>query len=236
MQKTKKNWALRIMVLALAFTLLSTCLLSNTLAKYITTANGSDTARVAKWGIEITSNLVIFDTEFATDNEDYDETITLSVLSGNSDNVFAPGTTKTINLASITGTPEVAFEVKFSVDPASGYTSTGTLSSNGLWTVDNGNEEYEPIKWTLSQNGTAVSGAEDVTFAELVTALEGFSAHYAPGVDASTLLSDIEIKWDWVFSVDDATDEKDTDLGNQAAAGIINSVLLDLEIQVVQID
>ena len=59
MQKTKKNWTLRVAGLALAFTLVSTSLLGGTLAKYVSTVNGSDEARVAKWidGTSLTINL-----------------------------------------------------------------------------------------------------------------------------------------------------------------------------------
>ena len=45
----KKNHAARLGALALALTLVSTCLMGGTLAKYTTTVTGTATATVAKW-------------------------------------------------------------------------------------------------------------------------------------------------------------------------------------------
>jgi hypothetical protein len=110
MSKTKKNWVLRVAMLALALTLISTCLLSGTLAKYVSTGTGKDSARVAKWGVEITSNKALFDTEYNADDSAYGAA-NLSVQSSNGDNLVAPGTEGTAAAFSITGKPEVACNV-----------------------------------------------------------------------------------------------------------------------------
>jgi len=49
MNKQKKNKVLRVASLALVLTLITTCLLANTLAKYTKTLSGYDSARVAKF-------------------------------------------------------------------------------------------------------------------------------------------------------------------------------------------
>lgn len=48
----KKNHAARLGALALALTLVSTCLMGGTLAKYTTTVTGTATATVAKWSFK----------------------------------------------------------------------------------------------------------------------------------------------------------------------------------------
>ena len=62
----KKNRMVRIASVLLVAVLLSTCAISGTFAKYTTTANGSDTARVAKWDVKfndspIANNTFTFD-------------------------------------------------------------------------------------------------------------------------------------------------------------------------------
>ena len=49
----KKNTMMRVASALLVAVLLSTCAISGTFAKYVTTASGSDTARVAKWDVQI---------------------------------------------------------------------------------------------------------------------------------------------------------------------------------------
>ena len=50
----KKNKMMRIASVLLVAVLISTCAISGTFAKYVTRAEGTDTARVAKWGILLT--------------------------------------------------------------------------------------------------------------------------------------------------------------------------------------
>ena len=48
-----KNYLMRIASILFIVTLISTCCVSGTFAKYVTSASASDTARVAKWGVSI---------------------------------------------------------------------------------------------------------------------------------------------------------------------------------------
>ena len=51
----KKNKLMRAASILLVATLISTCAISGTFAKYVTTGSATNTARVAKWGVELSS-------------------------------------------------------------------------------------------------------------------------------------------------------------------------------------
>lgn len=56
----KKNKAMRLASALMVLTLLTTCVISSTFAKYTTSANGEDSARVAKWGFEADDDSIVF--------------------------------------------------------------------------------------------------------------------------------------------------------------------------------
>lgn len=99
----KKNRMMRLASILLVCVLLTTSVISGTFAKYISTAEASDTARVAKWGVELT---VDGEDVFATE---YDGTVKSSVTA---EDVVAPGTKNDTGVTfSVKGTPEVAFKL-----------------------------------------------------------------------------------------------------------------------------
>ena len=49
----KKNIAMRVAAFLFILTMISTCAFATTFAKYITSENSTDTARVAKWGVTV---------------------------------------------------------------------------------------------------------------------------------------------------------------------------------------
>ena len=109
----KKNVMLKIASVLMVAVLLTTCAISSTFAKYVTISKGSDSARIAKFGI--TSETIVdgFDTTYVTDDENVVATIANSVASSDTDNLLAPGTTKTVAVdVKVTGTAEVAVNVK----------------------------------------------------------------------------------------------------------------------------
>lgn len=55
MTMTKKSYAARLGVLVVALTLVSTCLLGGTMAKYVTDVTGTGSATVAKWSFKATN-------------------------------------------------------------------------------------------------------------------------------------------------------------------------------------
>ena len=130
----KKNRTMRVMFVLLALTLLTTCAVSGTFAKYVTSAGAEDSARVAKWGVLVSIEGNAFGTEYAAEDEAYKKAGgELSVQASNKEQVVAPGTNSELldnNLvATITGTPEVAVRytlkgegIKDVVLPAGTYT------------------------------------------------------------------------------------------------------------------
>lgn len=164
----KKNKMMRLASFLLVAVLLTTSVISGTYAKYVTTASGNDTARVANWGVEITADEDIFLSEYAPhDDEDgfgYGEEFSVAAASEDEDDhVVAPGTNGAFTF-SITGAPEVAVNVavsfsgnpdttdddlqmiKVAKDTVIGKNSDGTdLKASG---------DYYPIKWTLKRSNT----------------------------------------------------------------------------------
>ena len=96
----KKNTMMRIASVLMVAVLLSTCAISSTFAKYVSSASAGDTARIAKWGVEVTATGNAFKVEYQkqTDNNSY------SVVSKDKDstdetaikNILAPGTSGNI--------------------------------------------------------------------------------------------------------------------------------------------
>lgn len=108
----KKNVMMRVAAILLVCVLASTCGISGTFAKYVTSAEATDTARVAKWGIELTvTGNGVFAKEYDTDAE------RKTVVSAGEYKVVAPGTKSSENgiAFSVSGTPEVAFKLTASL-------------------------------------------------------------------------------------------------------------------------
>lgn len=226
--KQKQNWILKFAAIALMITLISTCLLGSTLAKYVTSGTGNDSARVAKWGVVVTASQegAAFKTEYTPD--DSNTAVSLAVESSTTERVIAPGTDGKFEF-SIKGEPEVAVQVNVEM--------IGTATG---WVLEDGNT-YEPIKWTLTKfDGVSTDTlVSDGSYAELFTAINELSDNYEPGTDLSAKYGEYTITWDWTFSTDNVNDIKDTYLGNVAAgfgSGTVPTIDFNLDITVTQID
>lgn len=212
----KKNKMMRIASVLLMLCLLTTTVISGTFAKYVTSATRPDTARVAKFGVEVAFEGETFDKEYDTDNETIKASIAKSVKADSA--VVAPGTTSTMAKITITGTPEVAVNVKY--EPQ--LTLTGWEDADGAY--------YCPIEITIGTktfkgNDYANAGA----FADAVIAeIEGASANYEAGtaLDGTAITA----SWSWAFEGND--DVKDTFLGNKETAPTIE---INLVVTVTQI-
>ena len=224
MKKTRKNRILRLMWIVLLFTLISTCMMTGTLAKYVTEGSGYDTARVAAWGVEINAGLPVgglFSDTYDADDATY--TLTQESVISAGGNVVAPGTEGVMSGFAITGTPEVACRITVDVN-----TTTSVLSG---WLDASGTAAYEPIEWTLVNGSTPiVSGG---TFAQLVSALNAISFDVPPNVNLAGAGIDYAISWEWPFSTSATNDDNDTNLGNLATPP---TVTLDFDIIVTQIN
>lgn len=225
----EKNRMMRLASALLILTLLTTCMISGTFAKYTTQATGGDTARVAKWGVTVGAHTDLFATSYTNTN---DNSGTVTVKSDGTDKLVAPGTTGTGLGVTSEGTPEVSYEMKIKLDdtaemPSLKYTPTGGTEAS-----------YEPVKFSVLNGTTPLK--ENLTLAELQTLFDGTKAIYkydvADGkyyvyvdkdgdgtIDStpSDTCPNIKIKWEWAYEdADDNTlyDELDTILGDTAAA------------------
>lgn len=225
----EKNRMMRLASALLILTLLTTCMISGTFAKYTTQATGEDTARVAKWGVTVSTHTDLFAISYTNTN---DNSGTVTVKSEGTDKLVAPGTTGTGLGVTIGGTPEVSYEMKIKLDntakmPSLKYTPTGGTEAS-----------YEPVKFSVLNDTTLIK--RDMTLADLITLFDGTKAIYkynvADGkyyvdsdgdgtIDTATSLNacpNIQIKWEWAFEsgADDNAkafgDKLDTILGELA--------------------
>lgn len=221
----KKNWTMRVAVLMVALTLITACFVSGTFAKYVTSGNSTDTARVAKFGVTVTGETGMF---FET-YEAHDSSFTLAdntVVS--TDQVVAPGTSGELTKIGLDGTPEVAVRVNYAV----------TSLELANW-VDGDGEYYCPLiikVGTQEFNGASFTSADDFE-AAVEAAIEATTVDYEAGTDLSDQDDDgIAISWSWPFTTGDANDVKDTYLGDQAALDNAATITLGVTCTVTQID
>lgn len=220
----KKNIMMRVASALFVSVLLSTCAISNTFAKYVSTGSSENSARVAKWGVTVTGTPGMFATKYATDDTSF-TLATDTVLS--TEDVVAPGTGGTMTNFTITGTPEVAVRVNFE----------GKLELGDKW-KDNNGSYYCPIEITVGD--TTFKGTSYASVEEFENAVNGeiatFSKDYAANTDLSTIGADApSISWKWAFEGNDNV--KDTYLGDQATTeGNAATISLNVTATVTQID
>ena len=221
----KKTKFMRAALLLLVLTLITSCFVGGTFAKYTTSTTGNDSARVAYWGFDqdASTSIDLFDGE-------YNNVTTSGKVDGFS-NVIAPGNEKTSTFAfgytnyktdKITA-PEVAYT--FTVNP----TITGDYDELDANTS---------FKWTLKKPSDATA-AEYNTVAELIAAIKALSGDdsgtktYDPGKIPEAFTSADEtytIGWKWAFGGNDA---KDTALGNSQT---LENVTFSITITATQVD
>lgn len=203
----KKNKLFIIGLVTVFVALLSLTLVSSTFAKYVTTDTGTDTARVAKWGVNITAaGNNAFSKVYSTDDTSVTG-IASSVISSTEDKVIAPGTKGTFATVTVTGKPEVAVKIERKAEV--------TLSN---WNI-NTDEFYCPIVITVKLGGNSTEftqGVDTNTAATLEAAIEAAinkTSNVGPNTDLSGEINSLEISWEWKFG-NGTTDAKDTALGN----------------------
>lgn len=256
----KKNVIMRAACVVLVLTLLSTCMISGTFAKYVTTGPAAtDSARVAEWGVTIEATGVMFGDSYqdkASGNaatayvvDEAVDTITVQAKADNT-NIVAPGTKGSLAALNVQGTPEVDTQVTYVADLA--------LEK---WTVDVTNDGvdnavyYCPLVITIDDGEDATpaevfNGATYASATEFEEAVEAAivakAARYHTNQDLSAVNNDVQVSWEWPFEVganeDEiaANDAKDTALGNAAATPDDNSgaatVALTITATITQID
>lgn len=232
MSKKKFNFV-RAGAITMVLALGTSCFMSGTLAKYVTSASGSDSARVAKFGVAVTANGTAFaETYEADDVINVTANSEFSVISA--EKVIAPGTEGDMASMTLTGTPEVAVRVTYAAEEfdLSGWTTNGT-------------DYYCPLVITVGD--TDLNGADyasEAAFeAAVKNAVAGYSKDYAAGTDLATVGADsLAISWAWPFSTGADNDLKDTALGDRAAADTTanaentGKITLEVTTTVTQID
>lgn len=221
MKKIKFSKVTAFILLAVIVT---SCFAGGTFAKYVTEGEGSDTARVAKWGVtvDVTGNgfaqtYVKDDGQKLPDNDTYsvrstgseEITFTWSLAGGGSSstiedvaNLVAPGTSGEFGGISISGTPEVAVKVE----------TTANVVFSGDWEVyeDRGSYYfYCPLKFTIGDktiNGLDYSGSNGTTkggkdgFIRDIADAINSSDNYKRGTPLGSLGSNTTTySWSWPF-------------------------------------
>ena len=212
----KKTKFMRAALLLLVLTLITSCFVGGTFAKYTTSASGNDSARVAKFGVIVSANSATF-------KDKYDNDTSATVIGENEAKVVAPGTSGGMPAMTLSGKPEVAVKVTYE----------GKVELTG-WTVTSG--FYCPL--IIKINGTPVdtSNATDASsFADAInSAIKDYSKDYAAGADLSSAVSPA-ITWEWPFSTA-GNDAKDTELGDAAAKDNAPTITIAVATTVTQID
>ena len=237
----KKNVLMRSAGLLLVLVLVTSCFVGSTFAKYTVGGKGTDTARVAKFGVTITAEGTMFAEEYATDDGDVKEIITKSVVS--TEKVVAPGTKGNMSSIVLKGKPEVAVRVEYKVNT---FKLTGWQTGDDAATT-----EYCPLVFTVGDKtykiGDTGIDTVDKLEAAVKNAIEGCSQNYEANTDLSTANTNVKVpsvSWAWAFQGADngasttayQTDAKDTKLGDRAAEGNAATVTLEIATTVTQID
>lgn len=209
----KKNKIMRFASALLVLAMLTTCVISGTFAKYTTNVEGTDTARVAKWGFKEAAANVTLDNLF---NKTYDKNV-----EGKAD-VIAPGTTNSAQFGFTydgNGAPEVAYTFKIST---TGSECADEIKNNPniQWKLDNGD-------WGTWDNLldaiAALNTKETYAAGELPPAFENATTH--------------TVAWQWAFESagagQAAQNTLDTSMGNKAT---LDDVTLKITVTATQID
>ena len=229
----KKNRAMRIAALLLVLTMMTSCFVGGTFAKYVTAGTtNAQTAKVAKWDVVITPNGTLFSKTYATDDTST-YTGANSVETTETWNVIAPGTTKTMTDIVLAGAPEVAYKVT--------YTAELTLTN---WLAKDGVAEYCPIIFTVEGDtygipahlptGTVLTHeCTDITdlIAQVKAAINGTPIVCGPNESLSAV-NVPNVSWSWPFENTTANNENDTALGKAVAA----EISLKIDVNVEQVD
>ena len=208
----KQNMAGRI-ALAIATVLLcavfvTTSVLSTTFAKYTTTGElDSETARVAKWGIELSNRA---DAKSSWSVVENGTSITAASSGSTAKNVIAPGTSGYLACFKVTGNPEVAHNVtmNFDVTIGDGYKKLigqddyfPILISVGRASYNNGSNEAidrNEIHYYVPKSGLG-------TLDKLISAVDSktFTENIAPNGWSDSDYAEYYVRWDWFYNASD---------------------------------
>lgn len=232
----KKNKMLRMASALLVLTLLTTSIIGGTFAKYTTASTGTDTARVAKWGVTINMDSDLFKAEYNGTETGYEAKATVKTTETDK-KLVAPGTTGTGLNVSSTGTkPEVSYNMTITLNGTTAKIPSLEYKLEG----ETGSKSYDPVKFSVYYGTTPL--AQNKTLGELIDLLNNKivymydvndDKYYVDKnldgtiadnekTDATNTAPNIKITWKWDFETG-ADAEKplnnalDTILGDNAA-------------------
>ena len=218
---SKKHWTLRAAGLLFALVLITSCFVGGTFAKYVKSVSGTQMARVACFGVEITAeDDTAFETAYKTDDTSAGVGVSSVISSDKRHKVVAPGTKEDDTVTfSITGKPEVAVHVELTMSGMEVFLETGehpdltATSPTAKFTL---NDRYYPVVFTLKKGDTELASG---TISKINAYLADLSKNYDAGTDLSTVFGTYTLSWEWAFedSNIDHKDQADTLLGVLAA-------------------
>lgn len=221
----KKNRTMRVAALLLALTLVTSCFVGGTFAKYTTRSTGESAARVAYWGFQTTNTMELnplFSNSYLKNGSD-----SANSVKANDDTtlLIAPGT-------------EGSVEFKFAYDE----TAKSAPEVAYTFTVDASESEIavkldDELVWSLDGNEVGKFGDLAIAIQNLSGSTDGSGTMtYQPGElpDAFGIDDDPHtISWKWAFSENSDGDTADTFLGNEE---VLAEVKLVISITATQID
>ena len=196
----------------------------STVAKYVIDSEADDASRVTRFGV----TTGVQAGAFATSYKNQGGTVTVK----SDTRVVAPGTEGTFSGIHITGVPEVNVRVTTTADlELTNWTTTGSDYYCPLRITVNGTEYYGMNYGSMDEFEADVEGA--------ITTVNGNT--YSVGTNLanqSALNGDYSWRWDYKGTDGKQTTEKDTALGDRAAANINNAGTVSLVVtaRVDQID
>lgn len=214
-----RNRLMKASAFLLVSTMATSCFVGSTFAKYVSEGEGEDSARVAKWGVEVEVTGDGFKTSYGKNDHTSSVKGDTVISSSAEEKVVAPGTKGTFGGVKISGKPEVAVKV--------GTTATVDLSG---WNVADGDEFYCPLKFTIGEktiNGLDYSkgtAGEEASFESAIkdAIQKATTKELEANTDLSTVGNGITYSWEWPFekatgTAADQDNELDTKLGDNAA-------------------
>lgn len=220
----KKNMMMRLSIFLVLGILLTTCVISGTFAKYTTSNNGSDSAKVAAWGltIDVENSETLFD-DSKTGNE------VSAVVKAN--DLAAPGTYQKLTTVSLSGTPEVKYSIKVDVNvELNNWVVDSLVYCPLVFTVAGTELKIDATNTTTEELEAAIEEAiikqilgNDAAITAPADATKGSTSTKVNNAGVATSVSEFVVDWTWAF---DGNNANDTALGNASEKATIGFTLV----------
>ena len=213
MMKNKKMGIVAVLVMLVAVTLNA---VGGTYAKYISSVDATDEARVAHWylnGDSVTDSFELFSSSYSKELTLGDEYTYVQAFINDDmmtyDNVVAPGTS-----GEYTFSIEGEFETDFTLN-----IELGENSYNGVRLYNGETVDYDPIEFSIDGSNWFKYDQLESKLNEALGNDDLFGDKvYKSGVYSSDFIDNAihaTIYWRWQYHTSDANDVKDTELGNK---------------------